>query len=105
MFHYRIVKGNFGQCIVLAEQVGVIRIGKQLPGPFQYIGNFVGKYAAVPQAALVNILLCRGGVRLFFKRGNFGHRIFRFRNDVAVFFTGIGGMDAHQHQVGRALLR
>ena len=104
MFHYRIVKGNFGQGIVAAEQVRVIRIGKQLPGPFQHVGNFVGKHAAVPQAALVNILLCRGGVRFFFKGGNFGNRIFRFRNDIAVFFTGVRGMDAHQHQVGRALL-
>ena len=74
-------------------------------GPVQHIPELIGKHAAIPQSALGDVALGnrRGG--LFLEGADPGNRPFPLREDVAVLFAGIGGLNAHQHQVGLSLIR
>ena len=71
-------------------------------GTVQHIAQPEGKHAAVPQCPLGNIgpghLL--GG--LFLKHGNLADGFLPLGDDIAVLFAGIGGLNAHEHQVGIA---
>ena len=71
-------------------------------GLVQHIAQLVGEDAAVPQGSLPEIGLCRLKVRLFLKGRDRAHQALILRDDVAIFFAGIGGLDPHQHQVGLA---
>ncbi len=81
MFHYRIVKADFGQRLILPEKILIIRKINQFMGPLQHVTQTKSKHAAVPERALLNILsgYLFGGLLL--KYGNTADRILIFRND------------------------
>ena len=66
----------------------------------QQVSHLAGKYAAVPQGPPGNVR--RRGLRvgLFFKGGNEAGLLRSRGEDIAVLFAGVGGLDAHEHQVG-----
>ena len=70
-----------------------------------HILQLIGEHTAVPQRALGNILFCYISCRLLLE-GLDRRRMFgAFRDDVAVFFAGIGRLNAHENKVGLALFR
>ena len=86
------------------EQVLIIRKIDELMGPVQHIAELIGKNAAVPQSAPGDILSRHCRRRLFLKGVHLGDGLGGFRDDVAVFFAGIGRLDAHEHQIGLPLV-
>ena len=62
---------------------------------FQQIAQAEGKYTAIPQSSLLDIGLGGGKVGFFLKGMYFADRIARFREDIAVFFTWLGGFNDH----------
>ena len=105
MLHHGIVEGDLLQGLVLMEQVLIVCKIDELMGPVQHIAELIGKDAAVPQSSPGDILSrhCRRG--LFLEGIHPGDGLGGLRDDVAVFFTGIGGLDAHKHQIGLSLVR
>ena len=73
-------------------------------GPFQHIFQLIGKHAAVPQGALPDILRRHIGGGLFLEGFDSSSLVGRFRDNVAVLFGRVGGLDAHEHQIGLALV-
>ena len=102
MFHYRIVKADFGQRLILPEKILIIRKINQFMGPLQHVTQTKSKHAAVPERALLNILsgYLFGGLLL--KYGNTADRILIFRNDIAVLGAWIGRLYTHKHQIRSA---
>ena len=102
LFHHSIVKADFVQLSIFIKQILIIGKVDQLMGLIQHIAQLVGKHAAVPQRPLGDVSLCRFGVRLFLKGCNIAHGAAVFGDNIAVFFAGVGRLNAHQHQVGFA---
>ena len=69
-------------------------------GFIQQIAHLIGKNAAVPESALVDIFLGCFGIRLLLEGLHFTHRILRAGNDIPVLLAGIGGLNAHEDQIG-----
>ena len=69
-------------------------------GLIQHIVQLVREHASVPQSALADIFPGSLHVRLLFKGGHGADGTVVFRDDIAVFFAWVGGLDAHEHQVG-----
>ena len=105
VLHHRVVKGDFGQGFVLVVQILIVRKINEFVGPVQHIPELIGKHAAIPQSALGDVALGnrRGG--LFLEGADPGNRPFPLREDIAVLFAGIGGLNAHQHQIGFSFVR
>ena len=69
-----------------------------------HIAQPIGEHTAVPQGTLGDVA-CRNIRRgLFFEGLDTGHVVPAFRDDIAVFFAGIGGLNAHKHQIGLSLI-
>ena len=69
----------------------------------QHIFQLIGKYPAVPQRALSDILFRRFFIRLLLKGFYTADLFLVRRNNISVFFTGIGGLNSHQHKVRLSL--
>ena len=105
LFHHRIVEGNFCQGLILAEKILIVGKINEPVGDIQHIAQLVGKYAAVPQSPLGNIGLGGFHVRFFLEGAHHSGGIGGFRDDVAVLFTGVGWLNAHEHQICLSLVR
>ena len=98
-FHHGVVKGDFGQGVIFGEQILIIREIDELVGPFQHIFQLIGEYAAIPQSALSDVPGRHVGGGLFLEGFDGGSLVRGFRDDVAVLFRRVGGLDAHKHQI------
>ena len=77
----------------------------QLVRNIHHILQLIGEHTAVPECPLSNVLLgyiCR---RLLLEGLDSSRKIGAFRDNVAVFFAGIGRLDAHKNEVRFPLLR
>ena len=101
---HSIVKADFGQGIILVEQVTVVLEVDHAMSLVQQIAKFKCKDACIPQCALCQILLGSFHIRLFLEFFNLTDIFAAFRDNVAVLFTWIGRLDAHQCQISTALL-
>ena len=100
VLHHRIVERNLFQGIVFIEQVLIIGKIHEFVGLVHHIAQLIGKHTTVPQGPLGNVAcshVCRG---LFFEGLDTGHMVPAFRDDIAVLLAGIGGLNAHKHQIG-----
>ena len=68
-----------------------------------HILQLVGEHTTVPQRALGNILLCYISRRFLLEGLDSSRKIGAFRDDIAIFFTGIGRLDAHENKIGLSL--
>ena len=74
-------------------------------GATEDVFQLVGKHTAIPQRALGDVSLRRFHIRLFPEGFHLRGLVGGFRNDIAVFFRGVGRLDAHEHQIGFPLIR
>ena len=63
------------------------------------ISQFKGENTTVPERTLLYILLSRNSIRLFFKHANCANLSCTIRNNIAIFFTRISRLYAHEHEI------
>ena len=77
----------------------------QLVRDIHHILQLIGEHTAVPQCSLGNILFCYICRWLLLEGLDSSRKIGAFRDDIAVFFTGIGRLNAHENKIGLSLFR
>ena len=104
LLHHGIIKADFLQAGISGKQIMIIRKIHQLMSLVQQIPQLKGKNTAIPQSSLLDILPGRCLIRLFLEGAHLADFTAICRNNIAVFFTWISRLNAHQHQVRLILI-
>ena len=91
--------------MILCIEIPIIGKIDQLMGSSHHILQLVSEHAAVPQSTLPDILRSHIGCGLLLEGGYPCRKLIALGNDIPVLLTGVGGLDAHQHQIRLTLVR
>ena len=101
---YRIVETDLGQGIIFIEQIAIILKVNHAVCFVQQIAQLKCKDTCIPQRTLSQILLSCFHIRFFLEFFNLADIFAVFRDDIAILFTWICRLNAHQRQICTILL-